>query len=322
MPANPAFRLVSLAALFACAAWSQNHHAKIAVEGGAELPGTPLLVPLRPDMMVGQCVILNVFGNGTVVYQVPWVLDETQIPDGCRVTIRLKGYRTADATLTEGSTFTLKRTGDSEGSTVSLTSVNATKEARKAYDRGLAAATRQKYEEAVKAFQAAVAAYPQYAQAWSDLGLVQLALDRPAEARSSWEKAVQSDPRYLKPYVQLARLAIAEGRNQDALEITNRGLQLNPIEFPAISYFNAVANFNLKSYDAAQKSVIQAIAHDSKREIPMAESLLGSILAIKGDLGPAIDHLRKYLELSPKASDAATIREKIAEIERRGMEMK
>ena len=322
MPANSAFRLVTLAALFACAAWSQDHHAKIAVEGGAELPGTPLLVPLRPSMEVGQCVVLNVFGNGTVAYRVPWVLDESTIPDGCRVTIRLKGYRTTDATLTEGSTFTLKRSGDSEGSTVSMTSLNATKDARKAYDRGLAAATRQKYEAAAKAFQAAVAAYPQYAQAWSDLGQVQLALDRPADARASWEHAVQSDRQYLKPYVQLARLAVAEGRNQDALDITNRGLGLNPIEFPAISFYNAVANFNLKLYDAAEKSAIQAIAHDGKRELPEAESLLGSILANKGDLGPAIDHLRKYLELSPKAADATAIRERIAEIERRGMEMK
>ncbi len=318
----PAFRLITLAALLACAAWSQNHHAKIAVEGGAELPGTPLLVPLRPSMEVGQCVILNVFGNGTIAYSVPWVRDETQIPDGCRVTIRLKGYRTVDATLTESSTFTLKRVGDHEGSTISLTSVNATKDARKAYDRGLAAATRQKYEDAVRAFQAAVAAYPKYAQAWSDLGLAQLALHRPAEARASWEEAVQSDPQYLKPYVQLARLAVSEGRNQDALDITNRGLALNPVEFPAISYFNAVANFNLKHYEAAEKSVAQAIAHDSKREMPLAESLFGSILAVKGELGPAIDHLRKYLELSPKASDAAAIREKIAEIERRGMQLK
>lgn len=322
MPAHPAFRLVPLAALLASGALAQNHHARIAVEGGAELPGTPLLVPLRPDMQVGQCIILNVFGNGTVVYRVPWVLDETMVPDGCRVTIRLKGYRTADATLTEGSTFTLKRTGDSEGSTVSLTSLGATKEARKAYDRGLTAATRQKYEEAAKAFQAAVDVYPQYAQAWSDLGQVQAALKRPADARASWENAVKSDPRYLKPYVQLARLAVAEGRNDDALGITNRALELNPIEFPAISFYNAVANFNLEHYDAAEKSALRAIAHDPKRELPGAESLLGSILAAKGDLGPAIDHLRKYLELSPHASDANAIRQKIAEIERRGMEMK
>ena len=322
MPAKPAFRLVTLAVLLAFAALAQNHHAKIAVEGGAELPGVPLLVPLRGDMLVGQCVVLNVFGNGTVAYRVPWVRDETVIPDGCRVTIRLPGYRTVDATLTEDSTVTLKRLGDRDGSTVSLASLRAPKDARKAYERGLAATTHQKFEEAVKAFRAAVDAYPPYAQAWSDLGQAQVALKRPAEARASWESAVTFDPQYLKPYVQLARLAVVEGRNQDALAISGRALELNPVEFPAIYFYNAVANFNLKNYDAAEKSATEAIRHDSNREMPVAESLLGSILALKGELGPAIDHLRKYLELSPQASDAGTTRQKIAEIERRGMEMK
>jgi tetratricopeptide (TPR) repeat protein len=322
MPANPALRLVSLAVLCACAALALDHRAKIAVEGGAELPGVPLLIPLRADMLVGECLILNVFGNGTVAYRVPWVRDETTIPDGCRITIRLAGYRTTDATLTEGSTVTLKRIGDREGSTVSLTSLKATKEARKSYDRGLAAANRQKYEEAAKAFEAAVAAYPQYAQAWSDLGLVQVALKRPVDARASWERAVKCDAQYLKPYVQLARLAVGEGRNEDAIDITSRGLEFSPVEFPALYFYNAVANFNLKHYDAAEKSALQTIAHDSKREIPMAESLLGSVLGIQGHLDTAIDHLRKYLEISPQATDAAAIRQKIAELERRGMEMK
>lgn len=321
MRGDRGLRLVSLTALFACAAVAQNHHAKIAVEGGAQLPGMPLLVPLRGDMLVGQCVILNVFGNGTVAYKVPWVRDENAIPDGCRITIRLAGYRTMDATLTENSIVTLKRLGDGDGSTVSLVSLKAGKDARKAYERGLAAATHKKYSEAAKAFQAAVTAYPQYAQAWSDLGQAQLALLRPDEARVSWESALKSDPQYLKPYVQLARLAVTEERNQDALAITTRALELNPVEFPAIYFYNAVANFNLKNYDMAEKSVMQAIVHDANREMPVAESLLGSILAIKGDLGSAIDHLRKYLELSPLASDADVIRHKIAEIELRGMEL-
>jgi tetratricopeptide (TPR) repeat protein len=234
----------------------------------------------------------------------------------------LRGYRTVDAVLTEGSTFTLKRLGDGEGSTVSLTSLQVTKKARQAYDRGLAATTRQKYADALKHFQAAVEESPKFAQAWSDLGQAQLALDRPAEARASWEQAVAADPQYLKPYVQLARLAVHEGRNEDAIEISDRGILLNPIEFPALLFYNAVANFNLRHYDAAHKSVVLAIAHDPNREMPVAESLLGSILAMKGELAPAIDHFHKYLELSPHASDAAEIRKKIEELERMGMEMK
>jgi tetratricopeptide (TPR) repeat protein len=310
-------RIASLAALFACAAFAQNHHAKIVVEGGAELPGVPLLMPLPADMLVGECVIYNVFGNGMVVYSVPWVRDENGVPDGCRVTIRLTGYRATNATLTEGSVVILKRIGDTEGSTVSVTSLRAPKAARQAYQRGLTAANHKRYDEAAKAFEAAVAAYPQYAQAWSELGQAQLALNRPADARASWERAVKSDPQYLKPYVQLARLAVAEDRNLDAADITNRGLAFSPVEFPAIYFYNAVANFNLKDYDAAGRSATETIAHDLEREFPEVERLLGSIFAAKGDLTPAIAHFRKYLELVPKAADSDVISNRITELEDR-----
>jgi tetratricopeptide (TPR) repeat protein len=318
----PAIRLAALTAVFACVAMAQDHRAQIAVEDSSELPGAPQVLPLRASMPVGECIVFNVSGNGAVTYRISRARAENEAADGCRVTIRLAGYRTTDATLTEGSTVVLKRLGDHEGSSVSFTSLKAPKDARKAYERGLSAASRQKYEEAAKAYAAAVAAYPEYAQAWYDLGLAQAALKRPADARASWESAVKCDPRYLKPYVQLARQAVAEGRNEDALAITNRSLEFNPVEFPAIYFFNAVAHFNLKHYDAAEKGALQTIAHDSKREIPLAESLLASALAAQGHLDTAIDHFRKYLELSPNAPDAAKVRAEIADLERRGMEMK
>ncbi len=268
-------------------------------------------------MLTGECVIQNVFGDGTVIYSVPWVRDVKGVPDGCRITIRLTGYRTTDATLTDGSIVTLKRLGDPEGSTVSVASLRVPKDARRAYQRGLTAANHKKYDEAAKAFEAAVAAYPQYAQAWSELGQVEAALKRPADARASWERAVKSDPQYLKPYVQLARLAVAEDRNRDALDITSRGLAFSPVEFPAIYFYNAVANFNLKNYDAAERSATETIAHDLEREFPEVERLLGSIFAVKGDLVPAIAHFRKYLELSPNAADADVISKRIDELEDR-----
>ena len=322
MQAHAAFRLVTLAALLAYAAQAQNNRALIVAEDGGQLPGVPQVIAKSTELRSGQCIVFNVSSTGAVAYVIRGASDDKRVLDGCRVTIGLAGYRTMEATLTEGATVTLKRIGEHEGTTVSVVSAKASKDARKAYERGLAAASQKKYEAAAKAFEAAVAAYPQYAQAWSDLGVVQAALNRPEDARASWEHAVQSDPQYLKPYARLAQLAIAEGRNEDALEITRRGLEFNPVQFPAIYFYNAAAQFNLKHYDEAEKSALETIAHDHQRDIPMVESLLGSILAAQGHLDTAIDHLHKYLELAPHAADAAAIRERIADLERRGMEMK
>jgi tetratricopeptide (TPR) repeat protein len=77
-----------------------------------------------------------------------------------------------------------------------------------------------------------------------------------------------------------------------------------------------VASFNLKQLDAAEKSARQTIELDPNHELPRAEHLLGTVLAAKGDRRGAIEHLRKYLEIAPKSTDAAEVKQRIAELER------
>ena len=61
--------------------------------------------------------------------------------------------------------------------------------------------------------------------------------------------------------------------------------------------------------DAARFAKLQrkSIAHyerelDSAHEIPRSELLLGTVLIARGDRAGALQHLRKYLEIVPKAS--------------------
>jgi tetratricopeptide (TPR) repeat protein len=311
-------RIVSLLLFGIAAASGQIYTAKIVVEGDIPTPKAPTVTAKLSNRLVAMCA-LNVFGNGTVEYAINWRSREYDVhdADSCPVTIKLAGYRTMDATLRSGAVIVLKRIGDHEGSMVSMTSLNAPKEAKKAYEKGEAAMSESKWPAAQKNFEKAVAVYPQYAQAWCDLGEALHSQAQSKEARAAWERALQADPKYLKTYLQSARLALEERRLQDALEITDRAILQNPIEFPGIYFFNAVANFNLKQLEAAEKSVRQAIEHDSAHEIPRAESLLGSILANRGDLTGAITQFKKYLEHSPKAPDADNVRQQIASLERR-----
>jgi tetratricopeptide (TPR) repeat protein len=317
---------------------AQKHTARIALEDGTPLTGTPEVIPLLNRQNVPACFTprtdspdvgatngrLEVFGNGTVQYVVRGTADpfcmgtaclDGRAGDSCPVRIRLAGYRTTDATLRQDAVIVLKRIGDNEGTSVSITTLNAPKEARKAYESGVAAMSHQKWEAAQKGFERAVAVYPQYAQAWSDLG-ESLAQDlKPQEARAACEHALEADPKYLKPYVQLARLALSEGRIEDAGRITTRALAMNPVEFPGLYYYDAVVDLRLKRLDDAEKSARRAVDLDSNHEVPLAESLLGTLLAAKGDRSGAIEHYRKYLAVSPDATDAPTVKRRIAELE-------
>jgi tetratricopeptide (TPR) repeat protein len=320
---RPSIQLAVLALWGALAASGQIYSAKIVVEGDTPTPSAPRVVAKLSDRLVAMCA-LNVFANGTVQYQINWRSREFDVhdTDGCPVTISLAGYQTTDATLRNGSVIVLKRIGDHEGSTVSMTSLNAPKDARKAFEKGEAAMSQSKLAAAQKNLESAVALYPAYAQAWCDLGEALHRQSKGAEARAAWQHAIQADPKYLKSYLQLARLDLEEQRMEDALATTNRALEQNPIEYPGIYFFNAVANFNLKRFDAAEKSARQAIEHDGTHEIPRAESLLGAVLAHRGELREAIEHFNKYLEFVPKAQDAAEVKAEIAALERRAAGLK
>jgi tetratricopeptide (TPR) repeat protein len=209
----------------------------------------------------------------------------------------------------------LKRVGTHEGSTVSVTALNAPEPAKKAYGKGVAAMTDEKWAAAQKNFEKAVEIDPDYAAAWSDLGQVLRAQAKPAEARTAWEKAVQADPKYIKPYIQLASLDLQEKRTEDAATIAGRAVALNPQEFPELYFYYAVANYNLKRLDLAEQGASRATELDSAHEIPRAELLFGSVLLAKGDRAGALQHMRKYLEIVPKAEDAEQVKKTIAALE-------
>src|SRR5580704_9641039 len=120
-------RLVLLALAAALTAGAQTYRAKIATEDGSPLPGTPQIVPSLSVSLAPDCRIVTTFGDGTIEYLVNWRGRpyDAATADMCSVTIRLKGYRTVEATLRQAGVVVLKRIGDNEGSLVSMTALKA-----------------------------------------------------------------------------------------------------------------------------------------------------------------------------------------------------
>ncbi len=311
------FGTLALAAMAAARGQGQTYHALIATEDGSPLPTTPQIIPSLSERLVQECVIVTTFGNGSVQYMVNWRSRpyDPSTADACEVTIRLKGYRAVQATLRNDATIVLKRIGLHEGATVSATALKAPEPARKAYGKGVAALTDEKWTAAQKNFEKAVEIYPDYAAAWSDLGEALHRQSRPTEARTAWEKAVQADPKYIKPYVQLTMLDLEEKHPEEAVTIAGRAVAMNPLEFPELYFYYAIANFNLKHYDVAEANARRATELDIAHEVPRAELLLGTALIARGDRAGALQHLRKYLEIVPKASDADQVKRTIAALE-------
>ena len=210
----------------------------------------------------------------------------------------------------------LHRIAGVEGSSISVTSLMAPKGAKKAYERGLESLLKNKPADAAKDFEKAVAVYPKYADAWVNLGKVRLEQHAIEPARSALMKAMESDPKLVEPYLELGLLAAKDQNWQESGRYLDRAVELDPVDFPQVWYADAVANYNLKKYDAAEKSARAAVKLDPRHANQRSAYLLGLVLAEKQDYAGAVAELTNYIKLAPNAPDLAQVKDQLGQLEK------
>jgi len=244
---------------------------------------------------------------------------------GCELRAAAAGYRSEVITLNSNRTFLdsydagtilLHRTGDTAAPAVSATSLKAPSDARRAFDKGLEAVGKAKNSDAEKDFEKAVSLYPLYAEAWLDLGKLRLQRKADDSAGEAFRKALEADGNLAEPQVYLGMLAVENKQWPDAVKYLDGALKLDPVHFPDAWFNHAVAEYNLKDYSNAERSVREALKSDPQHKNSRAEYLLGLILAAQKDYSGAAEQLRVYLKLAPDADDAEKVRTQLTEIEK------
>ncbi len=283
-----------------------------ASEGGTGLPGTnrismgmgavggmgagPSRTPNMPDMQLANCdlrAVLAGFRSDSVGVGPRRLMDDSDV-----------------------GTIVLHRLANVEGSAISMTSLQAPNEARRAYQRGLLEVRKGKLAEAGKEFRKAVDIYPNYAVAWYELGRIQQQNGEIEPARESFTRAMAADAKFVSPYLQLAELQ-ATAENWLALaETTGRLLKLDAVDYPMAYFYDATANLNLGQLDTAERSARAGQKLDAPHRYPKLEQVLAAVLARKQDYAGAAAQIRSYLLLAPGAQDAAQMKKELAEMER------
>jgi tetratricopeptide (TPR) repeat protein len=243
---------------------------------------------------------------------------------GCELRAQFPGYRSSAVQLANRRSMDdpdvgmiiLHRMGKDEGTTVSMTSMMAPKDAKKAYDKGLEALKKKKLEDADKEFQKAVVAYPKYADAWFHLGALQMDQKNVEKARSSFNQAIAADPKLVTPYVDLAILDARDAKWKEVSENTGKAIRLDPVDFPVAFYFDALANYNLQNFDAAEKSARQLQKLDTQHRYPLADRILASVLADRKDYSGAAQQMRNYLKFAGANKDADEVRGQLQQLEK------
>ena len=242
---------------------------------------------------------------------------------GCELLAVLPGYRSDVVQLglrkymdePDVGTMVLHRLGNVEGTSISATSLDAPRDAKKAYDKGLDAEKKQKWPEAQAEFEKAVGVYPKYAAAWFELGTALQRQGNKPQARDAFRKSLEADRRYLKPYLPLSMMAFEEKNWAETVDLTTALTRLDPVDYPLAYLFNAMANQSLGKLDAAEKSAREAIKVDTGHQVRRAEYVLGLILLDKHDYDGALTLLRSYIQRSPNSPDSERIKTQISQIE-------
>lgn len=242
---------------------------------------------------------------------------------GCELTANAPGFWSPRLNLSNQRAsdnpdlgmIVLQRIAGVEGTSVSVTALNAPKDARKAWEKGVESLHKSRSAEAQKQLEKAVAIYPKYANAWLDLGRARIQQQADAPARDAFLKAIDADDKLVEPYLELGKMAVRLQEWPDAARYLDHALQLDPVDYPHLWYEDAVADYNTRNFDRAERNARGALTVRPGERDPRADRLLGFVLIKKRDYAGAREALREYVQLSPKANDIVQIKAQLAQID-------
>ena len=296
----------------------------------ASLPWDSIPVTVICDGKISFTASTNPKGNFVIAFPEP--LGSTTIKAdpkpaasqfvGCAVDAVLSGYDSSSLPIAARNiadspnlgTIMLRRENGSANASRSSTTASAPKDAVKSFEKARAEWFDNKPDRAQRDLQKAVEQYPQYAEAWYQLGKLQEVANS-SEAINSFSKAVAADPNFPPPYEHLASVAAQNADWKLVLSATNRALELTPRGSIQIWYFHALGNFQIQKMDVAEASAKKSLSMDPLHLQPNTEQLLAVLLSQRGDNAGAIKHLHNCLTYFPPGPNLELVKQQLAVLE-------
>jgi tetratricopeptide (TPR) repeat protein len=232
----------------------------------------------------------------------------------CRLEATLAGYSSSSVDISNlngytSTTFDLApivlRGRMTDPLTINNAEADVPSKARSAWKAAMKGVDAGDLTEAEKQLQAVVQAAPKFGRGWHTLGIVYQTLGKLPEAQQAYTSAIEADPKLIQSYAASARLAIKSKDWAGAAKTADAGVKADAKKtFPELLLHQAVARYGGKDLDGAEASAKEAL----QQKVTRAEFVLGRIAAAKSDLAGAREHVAKYLELEPGATDAEIIR--------------
>ncbi len=202
---------------------------------------------------------------------------------------------------------------------VSVAQMQVPDKARKAYKKAEEAFSHGKIDEARGSAVKALEIYPDYAEALTLKGILDLQKNKPEDARAGLEKAVQCDASYGMAYIVLGATYNALHRFDDAARVLARGINYSPNAWQA--YFERARALEGKQEWSASLADLDKAAQLINKDFPVlhlvrANDLIGlkaypeaqaelQAFLNKETVGPNADEARRVLERVKAATATA-----------------
>ena len=138
------------------------------------------------------------------------------------------------------------------------------------------------WEAAALDFRRATEVKPEFARAWSNLGMAEAALGRRAAALADYREAIRRDPKLVAPRNNLGTLLLAEDDVEGALDTLQAAAAL-PGSGPHVLYNLALAR--LRAGD--RPGAVEALRAAREKGYPRAQRLLDELAVAKAPLAGA-----------------------------------
>ena len=169
---------------------------------------------------------------------------------------------------------------------------------------GTAFQEQQRYDEAIRHHQRAIALAPGYAPAHNNLGAAQRRMGRVNEAITSYRKALELEPGYQRSAIlhrNLGNLLIDAGARAEGVQHLEHAITLAPAQ-PEPLY--DVGTVLLEDQHFAAAAARFEAGLKIRPDWPEAHNNLGIALASQGRIAEALTHFERAVQLSPDFRDA------------------
>lgn len=193
---------------------------------------------------------------------------------------------------------------------------NVPKPALEQFKKAIEALKKDDAKLAAEKLEEAVRLYPQFSEAYSELGALYLRNGELSKAEEALRKTIQLSEK--NPVAQLNYgIVLLNQRKMFEAEKQLEKVVLTDETAVAPHVYLGIALLGLEYPDFAEKEFLKAIDLKDDEKSAQAHRYLGGIYWKKGNYKLAAEHLEKYLKFVPKAPDSEKVLATIKELQRK-----